>query len=141
MTREVKQGVPLSPLLFNIAMDPLLAEVSRQGNGYKFGHGDSDRIESLAYADDNCLLTGSAEDMNTNLAIVDRFCAETGMKLNVKKSARSALDLLEAELTQWTRSLCKWKQNLHSERVHHPTHSGRGEHSPDQTLRNYQIPR
>ena len=68
-------------------MDPLLAEVSRQGNGYKFGPGDSDRIESLAYADDNSLLTGSAEEMNTNLAIVNRFCEETGMRLNVKKSA------------------------------------------------------
>ena len=87
MTRGVKQGDPLSPLLFNIAMDPLLAEISSQCNGYKFGRDDSDRIQSLAYADDNCLLTGSAEDMNTNLEIVSRFCEVTGMKLNVKKSA------------------------------------------------------
>lgn len=87
MTRGVKQGDPLSPLLFNIAMDPLFDEIAIQGNGYKFGTSDNDRIESLAYADDTALLTGSAEDMNQNLEIVHQFCLRTGMRLNVKKSA------------------------------------------------------
>jgi hypothetical protein len=32
MTREVKQGDPLSPLLFNVAMDPLLEAISAQNN-------------------------------------------------------------------------------------------------------------
>lgn len=57
MTRGVKLGDPLSPLLFNIAMDPLLEVIGRQNNGYKFGPEEGDRIESLCYADDNALMT------------------------------------------------------------------------------------
>ena len=87
ITRGVKQGDPWSPLLFNIAMDALLAEIAKQNNGYKFGPSPLDRIESLAYADDNALLTGSPEEMNVNLAIVQKFYKVTGMRLNVKKSA------------------------------------------------------
>ena len=68
MTRGVKQGDALSPLLFNIAMDPLFAEIAKQQNGYKFGRADADRIESLVYADDTALPTGSAD-----LAIVSSY--------------------------------------------------------------------
>jgi hypothetical protein len=36
MTRGVKQADPLSPLLFNVAMDPLLEAISAQNNGFKW---------------------------------------------------------------------------------------------------------
>lgn len=47
MTLGVKQGDPPSPLLLNIAMDPLVKVIDRQSNGYKFGPNESDRIESI----------------------------------------------------------------------------------------------
>lgn len=87
MTLGVQQGDPLSPLLLNIAMDPLVKVFDRQSNGYKFGPKESDRIEPLCYADDNAVLTESPDEMNENLALIEKFCCKTGMRLNIKKSA------------------------------------------------------
>ena len=87
ITRGVKQGDPLSPLLFNIAMDPQMAELTARQNGYKFGPEEGDRMESLCYADDNALCTNSPAEMNSNLEAVAAFCDQTGMRLNIKKSA------------------------------------------------------
>jgi retron-type reverse transcriptase len=62
MTRGVKQGDPLSPLLFNIAMDPLLEAISAQNHGYKWDESGL-QLEALCYADDNGLLTSSHMDL------------------------------------------------------------------------------
>ena len=86
MTREVKQGDPLSPLLFNVAMDPLLEAISAQNNGYKWDESGL-QLEALCYADDNGLLTEDPKEMQSNLDVVNEFCEATGMRLNVKKSA------------------------------------------------------
>lgn len=44
-------------------------------------------MESLCYADDNALCTNSPAEMNSNLEAVAAFCDQTGMRLNIKKSA------------------------------------------------------
>jgi hypothetical protein len=85
MTRGVKQGDPLSPLLFNVAMDPLLEAISAQ-NGFKWDESGL-QLEALCYADDNGLLTEDPKDMQNNLDVVNEFCEATGLRLNVKKSA------------------------------------------------------
>lgn len=43
-------------------------------------------MESLCYADHNVLITEGPDEMNKNLAYVKKFCCETGMRLNIKKS-------------------------------------------------------
>lgn len=68
-------------------MDPLLCAITEAKNGYRLGQAEEDQIEALAYADDNALLTEICSDMNTNLSHVATFCEQTGMRLNVKKSA------------------------------------------------------
>lgn len=85
ITRGVKQGDPLSPVLFNIAMDPLLEAISTAKNGYRWDDSGL-QLEALCYADDNALLTHSPSEMQRNLETVQQFCGDTGMQLNVKKS-------------------------------------------------------
>jgi hypothetical protein len=93
MTRRVKQGDPLSPLLFNIAMDPLLEAISAQKNGYKWDESGL-HLEALCYADDNGLLIEDPKEMQINLDVVNEFCQATGMILNAKKSFVTPVQLL-----------------------------------------------
>ncbi len=82
LKRGVKQGDPLSPLLFNLAVDPLLYALERHGEGFEV-KGLS--VTSLAFADDLVLLSNSWQGMARNLAILEKFCEATGLKVNPSK--------------------------------------------------------
>jgi len=66
----VKQGDPLSPLLFNLAIDPLLCKLESEGVGFGKGCG---KVTVLAYADDLVFLSDSWIGMSRNLAILEAF--------------------------------------------------------------------
>lgn len=78
----VKQGDPMSPLLFYLALDPLIQGLERSGKGYKVA-GQS--IMTLAFADDLVLIGGSWSDMEHNLLLLEEFCRTTGLRVNPKK--------------------------------------------------------
>uniref|UniRef100_A0A3Q3EML5 Reverse transcriptase domain-containing protein n=1 Tax=Labrus bergylta TaxID=56723 RepID=A0A3Q3EML5_9LABR len=65
--RGVKQGDSMSPLLFNLAIDPLF-------------------LSSLAFVDDLVLLSDSWDGMSGNLAILNKFCQLSGLRVNLAKS-------------------------------------------------------
>lgn len=79
----VKQGDPLSPLLFNLAMDPLIHGLERFGKGYILGDGLS--VVCLAFADDLVVIGGSWSDMAYNLGLLDSFCQSTGLTIQPAK--------------------------------------------------------
>uniref|UniRef100_A0A673BF16 ribonuclease H n=1 Tax=Sphaeramia orbicularis TaxID=375764 RepID=A0A673BF16_9TELE len=79
----VKQGDPTSPMLFNLALDPLLHKLDEMGKGYDIGNGSL--ISAMAYADDLVILSDSWEGMRTNLRILDKFAELTGLAINPGK--------------------------------------------------------
>ena len=82
ITNGVKQGCPLSPLLFNSVTDELLHLIGDEG-GYKLPNGD--RIASMAFADDLILISSSREGMIRTLRTMDLFFQARGMKVQPPK--------------------------------------------------------
>ncbi|KAJ8333419.1 hypothetical protein SKAU_G00414270 [Synaphobranchus kaupii] len=78
----VKQGDPMSPLLFNLAMDPLINMLESRGKGFPTHDGE---IATLAFADDLVMLSHSWDGMSHNIKILEKFCSLTGLSVQAKK--------------------------------------------------------
>ncbi|KAI3357643.1 hypothetical protein L3Q82_016052 [Scortum barcoo] len=78
----LRQGCPLSPVLFIIFMDRI-SRRSQGPEGVRFGN---HRISSLLFADDVVLLASSSQDLQH---VLERFAAEceaAGMRISTSKS-------------------------------------------------------
>ena len=97
MRSGVKQGDPMSPVLFNLVLDPLITKLEKDGSGVSMGEKGS--LCSLAYADDSCLVSSSHEGMQHNIDIAAQYFQRTGLRLNVKKSVGYMLKPLGKSFT------------------------------------------
>ncbi len=79
--RGVRQGDPLSPLLFNLVMEKALKNLNDQ-IGFAIG---SARINALAYADDVILVAGTKLGLEENLASFGGDLESNGLKFNLLK--------------------------------------------------------
>lgn len=80
--RGVKQGDPLSPLLFNVVLDELLCRLEDLTG--RFGISEITMGE-MAYADDLVLVYETPEAMQEALEVVDKFLASLEMSLSLHK--------------------------------------------------------
>lgn len=79
----VKQGCPLSPVLFDLCIDMLLEKLDKQiHDGYNF---NGMNISAQAYADDLILISESESGMNKLIDTVTKFCDCTNMKISTSK--------------------------------------------------------
>ncbi|KAG8225596.1 hypothetical protein J437_LFUL004164 [Ladona fulva] len=86
ITRGVRQGDPLSPLLFNLAIEPLLraALVRKETAGYQLG---LRKLCVLAYVDDAVLIARSAGALDTLLHAVSTAATWSGLRFKPRKCA------------------------------------------------------
>ena len=80
--RGVKQGCPLSPILFNIALEGLLRHLTTSQAGYLIG---TNKVNALAYADDVCAAASSKEEAQSLLDSCAAFGDWAGFRFNARK--------------------------------------------------------
>uniref|UniRef100_L7M1A0 Putative tick transposon n=1 Tax=Rhipicephalus pulchellus TaxID=72859 RepID=L7M1A0_RHIPC len=81
-TRGVRQGDPLSPLLFNLVLDKFL---QHQGDAISFRSGGVS-ASAMAFADDIILTAGTPGGLQSQLDSLHTYLQERGLDVNASKS-------------------------------------------------------
>lgn len=84
VTRSVRQGCPLSPLLFCLYIEALCASVNNNNSIHGFRL-QACEVRVLAYADDIAFLCRDRESISSAIKILNSFCEYTGSSVNWKK--------------------------------------------------------
>lgn len=87
INQGVQQGDTLSPLLFIIAINPLLEWISRGNTGHQFANGLT--IPVVVYCDDIALVSCNAEDLEEITYKLIQFGAWAGLEVNMSKSVHT----------------------------------------------------
>ena len=78
----VRQGDSLSPMLFNLIMDKIIASLPKE-LGYRMGN---DSIHIMCYADDAVLIAGSEDNLQTLLTKFDQMAKSLNMEISLNKT-------------------------------------------------------
>ena len=80
----VRQGCPASPILFALAIEPLLRTPFDQGSGFSLG---GEEVHILAYADDLVVVASSPAALQAKLSQLSTRAAHLGLSFNPAKCA------------------------------------------------------
>ena len=82
LERAARQGDPISPTLFVLALEPLLQVLKEEVKGIQTPKG---RFKVSAYADDVTVGLGDVDDVNAIIKILNKFGKFSGLKINLEK--------------------------------------------------------
>ena len=87
--RGIKQGWPLSPLLFNLVLEVIIPQIENSVGGCQF-KGRS-RVKILVYADDICLIGQEKYDIQRSLDMLTEFTNWAGVTFKISKGGSFTL--------------------------------------------------
>jgi hypothetical protein len=95
VTRGVRQGDPLSSLIFDLAIEPL-AESLRQSNlkGFKI-RDKQEKLISTLLADDTLVYLDASDDFGALMEVLDEWCVAAGAKFNISKTEMIPIGKIE----------------------------------------------
>jgi hypothetical protein len=86
VTCGIRQGDPLSCLLFNLAIEPLAIMVRDSPlEGLKIPK-LQERLKALLFADDTTIFLSNKDSLNTLMNILDKWCSVAGAKFSKNKT-------------------------------------------------------
>ncbi|KAF5330225.1 hypothetical protein D9611_010656 [Ephemerocybe angulata] len=87
ITRGVRQGDPLSCLLFDLAIESLASQLRQSKlKGLQYEGVEERMILSNLFADDTTVFLSEDDDFGVLLKILDRWCQASGAKFNINKT-------------------------------------------------------
>ena len=84
-TKGVRQGCPLSPILFNLYINDIFDIMNNDIESNIFLK-DGEKINMLMYADDLILLSESKEGLQKQINKLNNYCKQWKLDVNVKKT-------------------------------------------------------
>ena len=83
--KGVRQGCPLSPLLFNLFINDLVGIINKNSNS-NINLNTSNKINALLYADDLVLISESKEGLQRQIDTLQEYCQKWKLKINTDKT-------------------------------------------------------
>lgn len=87
LTRSIRQGCPLSALLYSLVAEPLglAIKADTEIKGIRI-EGSNIQEPIYLYADDTTLLVEDIQSVDKAMGIVEKYCKGSGAKVNIEKS-------------------------------------------------------